>query len=64
MGGFDAAKAREVFALPDACTPMSVMAIGYQAAAETLSEALQSKELAPRNRGLLSEKCFWGQWGA
>jgi len=63
MGGFDADKAREVFALPADCTPLSVAAIGYQAAADTLDEALQAKEVAPRSRKPLAELCFWGKWG-
>lgn len=64
MGGFDAAKAAEVFALPALATPMAVLAIGYQAPATTLDEALQIKELAPRSRKPLEEIGFWGRWPA
>lgn len=62
MGGFDATKATEAFGLPAESTPMAVLALGYQAAAETLNEALQSKELAPRTRKPLAEIGFWGKW--
>lgn len=62
MGGFDVAKATEAFGLPPEATPMAALAIGYQAAAETLNEALQSKELAPRSRKPLEEFAFWGRW--
>lgn len=64
MGGFDAGNARGAFALPDECTPMAVIAVGYQAPAESLDEALQNKELAPRVRSASDEKFYWGRWGA
>lgn len=64
MGGFDAGKARESFALPEDCAPMAVIALGYQAPAYTLSAALQDKELAPRSRAAPEERFYWGQWGA
>jgi nitroreductase len=62
MGGFDADKARAAFALPADCMPMAVAALGYAAAADTLDEALQAKEVAPRSRKPLAELCFWGKW--
>lgn len=63
MGGFDADKARAAFGLPEDCTPMSVAAIGYAAAADSLDEALKAKEVAPRSRKPLAELCSWGTWG-
>ena len=38
MGGFNAEKARALFSLPDDCTPMAMLAVGYQADAEILTE--------------------------
>ena len=63
MGGFDAEKTRELFKLPDDCTPMSMMAVGYQADADTLDDDFKAAELAERVRAPLEERFFWGQWG-
>jgi nitroreductase len=54
MGGFDAQKIKQLFALPDSYEPMSVMAIGYPSKEET------SKE---RKRKPLGENFFMGSWG-
>jgi len=53
MGGFDADKAKELFVLPADCTPMSVLAVGYQAAPNTLGEDFMPAELAVRSRKAL-----------
>jgi nitroreductase len=63
MGGFDAAKARAIFNLPTDCTPMAMLAIGYQAAADVLDEDFKAMELAARSRTALQEHFFAGQWG-
>jgi len=63
MGGFDAEKAREVFSLPDNCTPMAMMAVGYQANADVLDDDFKEKELGARSRTALSEQFYAGQWG-
>ncbi len=63
MGGFDADKTRDLFKLPDDCTPMSMMAVGYQADADTLDDDFKAAELAERVRAPLEERFFWGQWG-
>jgi len=63
MGGFDADKARQVFKLPDGCTPMAMMAIGYQAEAETLADDFKSAELAERSRFPLQQCFYSGGWG-
>jgi len=63
MGGFDAEQCRETFNLPQHCTPMSVIAIGYQAEAETLSEEFKQREIAERSRANLEEKFYFGRWG-
>lgn len=64
MGGFDADKARQVFKLPDDCTPMAMMAVGYQAEAETLAEDFQDAERAERSREPLRRSFYRGEWGA
>ncbi|MGZ8152124.1 MAG: nitroreductase family protein [Methylovulum sp.] len=63
MGGFDAEKARQTFNLPDDCTPMSMMAIGYQANADSLDNAFKESELAERSREPLEQRFYFGQWG-
>lgn len=62
MGGFDAEHCRELFNLPDACCPMSVIAVGYQAAAEQLADDLKEAELKARSRKPLSECFYFGEW--
>lgn len=63
MGGFDADKARQVLALPDNCMPMAMMALGYQAEAETLAEDFKAGEQAERSRAALEQRFFLGKWG-
>ena len=62
MGGFDAELCRQLFKLPAACTPMSVIAIGYQAAADALSDELKETELKERTRKTLQECFYFGSW--
>ena len=63
MGGFDAQKAREVFAVPDTCECLAMIAIGKQAAASAFQEEkMQERENAPRNRKPLTENFFDGKW--
>lgn len=63
MGGFDSDAARAAFAIPADVTPMTAIAIGYQAAAANLDEAFQSMELAERKRQPLDQCFFAGAWG-
>jgi len=63
MGGFDAEKARIVFGLPDDCTPMAMMAVGYQADSDILDEEFKAAERGERLRANLSERFFAGKWG-
>ena len=63
MGGFDADRLREKFAIPAGYTPMAMIAVGYQADAGILEGELQQRELAPRLRQPLGEKFFEGTWG-
>ena len=55
MAGFDWAKARESFAIPDSYAMGSVMAIGYHGELADLEEKFQAQEQAPRSRKPLSE---------
>ncbi|OQW75996.1 MAG: nitroreductase [Proteobacteria bacterium ST_bin11] len=63
MGGFDADKARQVLHLPDDCTPMAMLALGYQAEAEILAEDFKAGEEAERSRAGLEQRFYLGQWG-
>lgn len=63
MGGFDADKAREVFQLPEGCTPLSMIAVGYQADSEQLAEEFKAAEDAERVRAALDGQFFLGAWG-
>jgi nitroreductase len=62
MGGFDAELASEVFHLPHDCTPMAMLAVGYQAEVDTLADDFKATELAERSRVALSERFYAGQW--
>ncbi len=55
MGGFDTDKAKELFLLPADCTPMSVLAVGYQADPSTLGDDFIQAELAVRSRKALEQ---------
>ena len=63
MGGFDADKLSEKFAIPAGYTPMAMIAVGYQADADILEGEIKERELAPRARKPLREKFFEGTWG-
>jgi nitroreductase len=63
MGGFDAEKARALFKLPADCTPMAMMAAGYQADIDVLDDDFKAAELAERTRSSLDQRFYFGQWG-
>ncbi|HEY6282143.1 MAG TPA: nitroreductase family protein [Burkholderiales bacterium] len=63
MGGFDADKLRERFAIPTGYTPMAMIAVGYQANADILEGEIKERELASRARKPLGEKFFEVTWG-
>lgn len=63
MGGFDADACRQHFNIPEHCSPMAVIAIGYQAEADDLSEEFKQRELAERTRADLNERFYFGHWG-
>ncbi len=58
MGGFSAAKAKEVLQLPDNYEAVSVIALGYRDEASTLPEPLQQREQSPQKRKPLEEIVF------
>ncbi|HYC44303.1 MAG TPA: nitroreductase family protein [Burkholderiales bacterium] len=63
MGGYDAAKAREAFAVPEEYTPMAMIAVGYQASPDVLDDETKAKELRPRSRKPIAELFFEKGWG-
>jgi nitroreductase len=56
-------KAREIYHIPEGVQPLTGLAIGYAADADTLPERLRQRDLAPRSRKLLAEFVFGGAWG-
>jgi len=63
MGGFDADKTRKAFSIPDAYTPMAMIAVGYPGAQDSLNDELKQLERAARERHPLGERFFEGAWG-
>ena len=63
MGGYDVAKAREAFGIPEDYTPQAMIAVGYQAAPDVLDEETKKKELRPRSRKPLETHFFESAWG-
>ncbi len=63
MAGFNADKARAEFAVPAEFTPMTMIAIGHQAAPDILGDEVKMKELVPRTRRALAETFYAGTWG-
>ncbi len=62
MGGFDPAKASELFEIPEGYEPMTIIAIGYQGDIDDLPEDLREREKLPRTRKPLTETVFGGRW--
>lgn len=63
MGGFDADKTREAFAIPGQYSLMAMIAVGYPADVGALSGEVLDRETAPRTRRPLGELFFSGTWG-
>jgi nitroreductase len=63
MAGFDAEKARQMFAIPPDWEPVAAIAIGYPGSPESLPEKLRERELAPRIRKPVGEFVMTGSWG-
>jgi nitroreductase len=56
-------RAREIYGIPEGSEAWTGIAIGYRGDPSTLPEALQQRELAPRQRKPLRDFVFGGAWG-
>jgi nitroreductase len=64
MGGFDIARTRAEFGVPEDFMPMAMIAVGYQAEPETIEdEETRQKELKARARKPVAERFYGGRWG-
>lgn len=63
MAGFDADRAREVCAIPAGHAPLVMIALGHQASAQVLPDALRQREKAPRERRPQAEFVFGATFG-
>jgi nitroreductase len=63
MAGFDVAKARSLFGIPDDHEPVAAIALGYPGDPEQLSPPLRERQMAPRQRKPLDQFVFGGRWG-
>jgi nitroreductase len=63
MAGILPDKVRELYAVPEGIHPLTALAIGYPADAQTLPESLKQRDQAPRPRKKLPEFVFGGKWG-
>ncbi|MGZ3863531.1 MAG: nitroreductase family protein [Bacteroidia bacterium] len=58
MGGYDKAKTKEVFGIPEGYDTVIVLALGYLDSPETLEEPFKTREVTPRTRKPLNEFLF------
>jgi len=63
MAGFDPAKAKLVFEIPEDWEPIAAIAIGYPGDPKSLPQKLHDREVAPRTRKPLTEFVMSGRWG-
>lgn len=63
MAGFDPAKAKQVFGIPEGWEPIAAIAIGYPGDPQSLPDKLRDREVAPRTRKPLTEFVMSGHWG-
>ena len=63
MAGFDAEKLRAAVGIPAGFDPVTVIAVGHRAPAETLPEDLRVRELTPRTRRALDDIAFAARFG-
>lgn len=63
MAGFDAERANEALGVPDDFEPASMMAVGHPGDPAGLSEDLQKRQNAPRNRMPRAEMAMRGKYG-
>lgn len=62
MGGFDVDKTRQAFNIPAQYECIAMIAVGYAAVPDILSDDLRQRERAPRARRPLLECFFEGAW--
>lgn len=62
MGGFDGERTRAAFGIPEQINMMSMLAVGYSADVNTLSDELKERELTARKRRPLGELFYDGVW--
>jgi nitroreductase len=62
MAGFDVAKAKELYNIPEGYESVAAIALGYLGDPNTLSERLQQREFSPRTRKPLEQFVFTGDW--
>ncbi len=62
MGGFDGERTRAAFGIPEQINMMSMLAVGYSADVNTLSDELKERELAARKRRPLGGLFYDGVW--
>ena len=62
MAGFDAAKAREAFAIPEGYEPVDCIAMGFPVPLDEIPAEMRERELAPRVRKPLAEFVHLGDW--
>ncbi|WP_438971583.1 nitroreductase family protein [Methylophaga sp.] len=62
MGGFDADKMRQSFAIPKNIQMWAMMAIGHPAPLDSLNEEQMERELKERSRRPLEQQFFHGEW--
>jgi nitroreductase len=63
MGGYDPARIRVEFAIPERFECLAMIAVGYQLPEERIPEDLREREYAERSRRELGECSFLGEWG-
>lgn len=62
MGGFDSAKLRASFGIPEPINLISMIAVGYQTDPEVLTGEVRESEIAPRKRQPLGAVFFDSGW--
>ena len=63
MAGFEIAKTRQTYGIPDDYEPITAAALGYPGDPATLPDDLREKELGPRKRKPIEEFVFSGKFG-
>jgi len=63
MIGILPSKARAEFAIPAGVEPLTALAVGYAAPADSLPDQLKERDTAPRQRKSLAEFVFGGKYG-